>query len=370
MYKTIGILTGGGDAPGLNAVIRSVVTTATGQYGIKVVGIEDGFEGLLGETRTRTLNLADVRGLLPRGGTILGTRNRGRFVEISAEGTTSKPEAVYREAVQNLERLGIEALIVLGGEGTLGIAVEFDKRGVPVVGVPKTIDNDLACTELTFGFITALDIATDALDRLHTTAESHDRVMILEVMGRHTGWIALHAGIAGGADVILIPEIPFTMESVAERIRMRDQAGYNFSIVVVAEGAKESGRELIYQDKGDTQHAPRLGGIGAYCQRCLEELTGKEARCVVLGHLQRGGRPNAFDRMLATNYGSCAVRALVENRHGVMVALQAGDVITVPIDQAIANTKTVPSDGQLVRTARDTGISFGAPDEAKYHRLH
>ena len=275
--------------------------------------------------------------------------------------SASKPAAVYKEAVDNLNRLGIEALVVLGGEGTLGIAQEFDKLGIPVVGVPKTIDNDLACTELTFGFITALDIATDALDRLHTTAESHERVMILEVMGRHTGWIALHSGIAGGADVILIPEIPFTMQSVADRIRARDAAGSNFSIIVAAEGALETGHELIYQDKGDRQHAPRLGGIGAYCQRCLEELTGKETRCVVLGHLQRGGRPNAFDRMLATNYGSCAVRAVVDGKRGVMVALQAGDVITVPICQAIANVKTVPADGQLVRTARDTGISFGAP---------
>ncbi len=368
MYKTIGILTGGGDAPGLNAVIRAVVTTATGQYGMKVIGIEDGFEGLLGETQTRQLTSADVRGLLPRGGTILGTRNRGKFVEISAEGKTSKPEAVYKEAVENLARLEIDALVVLGGEGTLGIAMEFGRMGVPVVGVPKTIDNDLACTELTFGFITALDIATDALDRLHTTAESHERVMILEVMGRHTGWIALHSGLAGGADVILIPEIPFTMQSVADRIRARDEAGSNFSIIVAAEGAREAGHELIYQDKGDRQHAPRLGGIGSYCQKCLEALTGKETRCVVLGHLQRGGRPNAFDRMLATNYGSCAVRALVEGKRGVMVALQAGDVITVPIGQAVANIKTVPADGQLVRTARDTGISFGAADEAKYHR--
>ncbi len=367
MYKTIGILTGGGDAPGLNAVIRAVVTTATGQYGMKVIGIEDGFEGLLGETQTRQLTTADVRGLLPRGGTILGTRNRGKFVEISAEGSTTKPAAVYKEAVDNLARLEIDALVVLGGEGTLGIAMEFNGLGVPVVGVPKTIDNDLACTELTFGFITALDIATDALDRLHTTAESHERVMILEVMGRHTGWIALHSGLAGGADVILIPEIPFTMQSVADRIRARDEAGSNFSIIVAAEGARETGHELIYQDKGDRQHAPRLGGIGSHCQRSLEELTGKETRCVVLGHLQRGGRPNAFDRMLATNYGSCAVRAVVEGKRGVMVALQAGDVITVPIIQAIANIKTVPADGQLVRTARDTGISFGAANEAKYH---
>lgn len=367
MYKTIGILTGGGDAPGLNAVIRAVVTTATG-HGLKVIGIEDGFEGLLGETHTRRLAASDVRGLLPRGGTILGTRNRGRFVERNAEGRSTKPQAIYDEAVANLERLGIDALIVLGGEGTLAIAADFDRMGIPVVGVPKTIDNDLACTELTFGFITAMDFATDALDRLHTTAESHERVMILEVMGRNTGWIALHCGLAGGADVILIPEIPFTMQSVAERIRERDAAGSNFSIVVAAEGAIETGHDLIYQDKGDQEHAPRLGGIGAYCRYELEALTGKETRCVVLGHLQRGGRPNAFDRMLATNYGSCAVRALLEGKRGVMVALQAGDVITVPISEAIANVKTVPAIGQLVRTARDTGISFGAPDEAQYHR--
>ncbi|HEY6230054.1 MAG TPA: ATP-dependent 6-phosphofructokinase [Pyrinomonadaceae bacterium] len=367
MHQTIGILTGGGDAPGLNAVIRAVVTTATGQYGLKVVGIEDGFEGLLGQTQTRPLTAADVRGLLPRGGTILGTRNRGRFVQRDEHGVASKQRSVYDEAVANLKRLQIDALIVLGGEGTLEIAAQFDRLGVAVVGVPKTIDNDLACTELTFGFITALDIATDALDRLHTTAESHERVMILEVMGRNTGWIALHSGIAGGADVILIPEIPFTMQSVADRIRARDAAGSNFSIVVAAEGAIETGHDLIYQDKGDPHHAPRLGGIGGYCQRELEALTGKETRCVVLGHLQRGGRPNAFDRMLATNYGSCAVRAVVEGKRGVMVALQAGDVITVPISDAIANVKTVPANGQLIRTARDTGISFGAPDEAMYH---
>jgi phosphofructokinase-like protein len=368
MYQTIGILTGGGDAPGLNAVIRAVVKTAICEYGMRVIGIEDGFEGLLGTTRTRELTQADVRGLLPRGGTILGTRNRGKFGEHSAEGVLVKPEAAYKEAAANLSALGIEGLIVLGGEGTLAIAAEFGRLGIPVVGVPKTIDNDLACTELTFGFVTALDIATEALDRLHTTAESHDRVMILEVMGRDTGWIALHSGIAGGADVILIPEIPFTMESVAEKIRSRDEAGSNFSIIVVAEGATEAGHERIYQDKGDIYHAARLGGIGVYCRTELEQLTGKETRCVVLGHLQRGGRPNAFDRMLATNYGACAVRALTEGKRGVMVALQAADVVTVPISEAIANIKTVPPTGQLVRTARDTGISFGAPEEASYHK--
>jgi 6-phosphofructokinase 1 len=368
MYGTIGIVTGGGDAPGLNAVIRAVVKTATCEHGMRVIGVEDGFEGLLGATRTRLLSPGDVRGLLPRGGTILGTRNRGRFVERTPDGSATTSVSVYEEALSNMKVLGIDALVVLGGEGTLTIAAEFDRVGIPVCGVPKTIDNDLACTELTFGFVTALDIATEALDRLHTTAESHDRVMILEVMGRHAGWIALHSGIAGGADVILIPEIPFSIEAVAEKVRSRDLSGSNFSIIVVAEGAEEIGHELIYQDKGDLLHAPRLGGIGPHCQRELQSLTGRETRCVVLGHLQRGGRPNAFDRMLATNFGSCAVRALANGEKGVMVALQAGDVVTVPLSEAIANTKTVPPNGQLIRTARDTGISFGSPDEASYHK--
>ncbi|HZJ45838.1 MAG TPA: ATP-dependent 6-phosphofructokinase [Pyrinomonadaceae bacterium] len=368
MIGTIGILTGGGDAPGLNAVIRAVVKTATCEHGMRVIGIEDGFEGLLGATQTRLLLPGDVRGLLPRGGTVLGTRNHGNFEERMKDGVPMSVEGVYQEAISNMKVLGIDALVVLGGEGTLGIAAEFDQRGIPVCGVPKTIDNDLACTELTFGFVTALDIATEALDRLHTTAESHDRVMILEVMGRHAGWIALHSGIAGGADVILIPEIPFSREAVAEKIKARETAGSNFSIIVVAEGAVEIGHELIYQDRGDAHHAPRLGGIGVHLQRDLEQLTGRETRCVVLGHLQRGGRPNAFDRMLATNFGSCAVRALSQGERGVMVALQAGDVVSVPLTEAIKNIKTVPPNGQLVRTARDTGISFGSPDEANYHK--
>jgi 6-phosphofructokinase 1 len=366
MIRTIGLLTGGGDAPGLNAVIRAVVKTAAAEYNLRVVGVEDGFEGLLGATHTRPLAPADVRGLLPRGGTILGTRNRGQFV-LRDDAGSHTPEATYKEAIANLQRLGIDALIVVGGEGSLGIAVEFDKRGVPVVGVPKTIDNDLGCTELTFGFITALDTATEALDRLHTTAASHDRVMVLEVMGRHTGWIALHSGLAGGADVILIPEIPFTLESIAHKIQERDVCDSQFSIVVAAEGAKIAGGVEVYQDPGDSEHAPRLGGIGNHVAAEIEKLTGKEARCVVLGHLQRGGTPNAFDRMLATNYGSCAVRALMRGEHGKMVALHAADIITVPLAIACANIKTVPTDSQLVRTARDVGISFGAPDEAKYH---
>jgi 6-phosphofructokinase 1 len=272
--------------------------------------------------------------------------------------------------LRNLARLGIEALVVLGGEGTLGIAAEFDRRGFPIVGVPKTIDNDLAATELTFGFVTALDIATEALDRLHTTADSHDRVMILEVMGRHAGWIALNSGIAGGADVILIPEIPFSIESVAAKVLERERTGSQFSIIVAAEGAQEMGRDLIYQEKGSAVREARLGGVGNYLREELERLTGKETRCVVLGHLQRGGTPNAFDRLLATNFGACAVRALAQGERGVMVALQSGEVRTVSLSDAVVKIKTVPPDGQLVRTARDTGISFGAADETMHHEKH
>jgi 6-phosphofructokinase 1 len=365
--KTIGLITGGGDAPGLNAVIRAVVKTAVGCYGLKIIGVEDGFEGLLGETHARELKPADVRGLLPRGGTILGTRNRGRFVVHGEDGAASKTETSYREAMENLVWLGIDGLLVLGGEGSLTIAAEFDRLGVPVIGVPKTIDNDLACTELTFGFVTALDIATEALDRLHTTAASHDRVMVLEVMGRHAGWIALHSGISGGADVILIPEIPFTSQSVAEKVLERERCDSQFTIIVVAEGARETGGGEIYVDEGAADHAPRLGGMGHHVAREVERLTGKESRCVVLGHLQRGGSPNAFDRMLASNYGAAAVHALMRGERGRMVALRAADVITVPLSKAVVNIKTVPTDSQLVRTARDLGISFGAPDEASHH---
>ena len=257
---------------------------------------------------------------------------------------------------------------MLGCEGTLEIAAEFDRLGFPVVGVPKTIDNDLACTELTFGFSTALEIATEALDRLHTTAESHDRVMILEVMGRHVGWIALHAGIAGGADCILIPEIPFSLETVAQKVRERDKCDSQFSIIVVAEGASEAGGAEFYLKSGDAQHSARLGGIGNHLRDRLEHLTGKESRVVVLGHLQRGGQPNSFDRMLATTFGACAVRAMANGERGVMVALQAANIVTVPLAKATTCIKRVPPDGQLVRTARDVGISFGAPDEARYHQ--
>lgn len=360
MYKQIGILTGGGDAPGLNAAIRAVVRTAIGKFEMKCVGIEDSFEGILGEPHTVTLTQKSVSGILPRGGTILGTRNRGSFVKM-INGKPSFPEMPIGEALANLDILGIEALVVVGGEGTLAIAEQFHKRDFPVIGVPKTIDNDLAATELTFGFMTAIDIATEALDRLHTTAASHDRVMILEVMGRNTGWIALHAGLAGSADIILIPEIPFSFEAVVQKVLARERSGSRFTNIVVAEGAKEAGKGEIYSDAQKL----RLGGIGDHVRRRIEELTGKESRCVVLGHLQRGGSPNAFDRMLGTNFGACAVRALAAGETGKMVALQAGTITTVPLSEACANIKTVPIDGQLVRTARDIGISFAAAEEAK-----
>jgi 6-phosphofructokinase 1 len=366
--KTIGIVTGGGDAPGLNAVIRAAVKTAVGEFGLRVVGIEDSFEGLLGEARGRELTAADVRGLLPRGGTILGTRNRGSFVVRQKDGSTMIPDEVYQEAIDNLGRLGIDALVAVGGEGTLAIAYEFHHRGVPIAAVPKTIDNDLAATELTFGFMTALDIATEALDRLHTTAESHDRIMVLEVMGRHAGWIALHSGVSGGADVILIPEIPFSVGQVAKKISERETCGSQFSIIVAAEGAMEVEGDVMYLDSGDRQGAARLGGIGHHLAAELSERTGKEARCVVLGHLQRGGSPNAFDRMLATNFGAAAVRALARGKNGVMVSLQAANIRTVPLEEAVSQLKTVPPESQLVRTARDVGISFGAPDEDSFHQ--
>jgi 6-phosphofructokinase 1 len=355
MSKRIGVLTGGGDAPGLNAVIRAVVKTATRVYGWTVVGIEDGFDGLLGDTQTRPLGPSDVRGLLPRGGTILGSVNRGRFSVREVDGKVIKDDpAAYDEARRNFERLGLEALIVIGGEGSQRIGYELWLGGVPVVGVPKTIDNDLLGTDLTFGFDTALDIATEAIDRLHTTAESHDRVIIVEVMGRHVGWIALQSGIAGGADVILIPEIPFRIEKVAEKVNEREIQGHRFSIIVVSEGAKPEGGPEIYQTTG------RLGGIAARISDDLYRLTAKEIRVVVLGHLQRGGTPTAFDRMLASCYGSAAVRAIANERFGQMVAWSANQIVTVSLENCVKAIKTVPPDHYLISTARDLSISFGS----------
>jgi ATP-dependent phosphofructokinase / diphosphate-dependent phosphofructokinase len=355
--KTIGVLTGGGDAPGLNAVIRAVVKTAENIYGWSVVGISDGFEGLVGESRTRILTSDDVRGLLPRGGTILGTVNRGKFASRQESNTGDK--SVYEEVLQNVLKLGLEALVVIGGEGSLRTAYEFSRLGLPIVGVPKTIDNDVFGTELTFGFDTAINIATEAIDRLHTTAESHGRVLLVEVMGRNAGWIALNAGVAGGADVILIPEIPFSTEKIAAKIKRREDAGRRFSLAVVAEGAIAAGGECVYLETSRFDRPKRLGGIGEVVAEHLSQLTGKDSRVVVLGHLQRGGTPTAFDRMLASSYGSSAVRAIADGRLGEMIAWTGSELRTIPLERCVDRIKTVPLDHHLIQVARDLSISFG-----------
>ena len=353
--KQIGVLTGGGDAPGLNAVLRAVVKTATNIYGWNVVGIEDGFEGLIGETLTRPLNPGDVRGLLPRGGTILGTVSRGHF---ATQAAGERDESVYQEAIRNCERLQLDALIVIGGEGSQRTAYDFSQMGLPVVGVPKTIDNDLVGTDMTFGFDTAMEFATQAIDRLHTTAESHDRVMVVEVMGRDVGWIALQAGVAGGADVILIPEIPFFIEKAAATIAKRDACGAHFSIVVAAEGAHPAGGAQVYQDSGEPNRARRLGGVAERVCDGIARLTGKESRAVVLGHLQRGGRPTPLDRALASAYGSAAVRAIAKGKFGHMVALRNNEIVTVPLEECVMSIKCVPANHFLIGVARDLSISF------------
>jgi len=360
--RKIGVLTGGGDAPGLNAVIRAVVKTAVRVYGWSVTGIVEGFEGLLGDTKNRSLGLDEVRGILPRGGTILGTVNRGHFASRD-EGLAPQDDPVYKEALRNFKHLGLDALIAIGGEGTLRTAYEFSCLGAPIVGVPKTIDNDVIGTDLTFGFDTALDIATEAIDRLHTTAESHGRVLVVEGMGRHVGWIALQSGLAGGADVILIPEIPFDIQRVADKILERDRQGRRFSIVVVSEGARPAGGHEIYQDPGGIGHQARLGGIAAIVAQDIERLTGKESRVVVLGHLQRGGSPTSFDRVLASCYGSAAVRAIADGNLGHMVAWTCNQLTTAPLNVCVSAVKSVSPDQYLLRVARDLGISFGCEED-------
>jgi phosphofructokinase-like protein len=355
--KRIGILTGGGDAPGLNAVIRAVVKSASSS-GIECVGLEDSFDGLIYPERSRTLTLKDVTGILRIGGTILGTTNKGNPFVYPID-TADGPVDYSERVITNFKKMGLDALVVIGGDGTLAIANDFYKRGIPIVGVPKTIDNDIAATTMTFGFDTAVAFATDALDRLHTTAESHHRIMVAEVMGRYAGWIALYAGIGGGADVVLIPEIPFKPGKVAERILERERYGARFSIVVVAEGAHEVDGERAILAAGTPDRAERLGGMGEYVSRQLERLTGKESRHVVLGHLQRGGAPLAYDRVLATRFGSFAVELLVRGEYGVMTALQSPDIVAVPFAEIVGRTRNVPVDGDVVRTARHVGICFG-----------
>jgi len=356
----IGILTGGGDAPGLNAVIRSVVKAA-GQSGIEVVGFEQGYEGLLPPAAYRVLNDANTRGIHHLGGTILGATNRGRFGATAGQGGKRRiASKVLEDARASCEALDIRGLVCIGGDGSLRIAQQLFLAGVPVVGVPKTIDNDLEATAISFGFDSAVAFATEALDRLHPTAAAHQRVMVVEVMGRHTGWIAVHAGIAGGADVILIPEIPWSFDGIVRKIRERERSGRPFALIVAAEGARLPDGALVAKATGAGGFGKvRLGGIGQLVAEEAQRLTRRESRSVVLGHLQRGGPPTTFDRVLATRLGVHAVRLIQQGRFGRMVASQPPTTTDVPIVNAINRLRTVPPDGDLVGAARALGISFG-----------
>ncbi|HEY7501260.1 MAG TPA: ATP-dependent 6-phosphofructokinase [Vicinamibacterales bacterium] len=352
----IGILTGGGDAPGLNAAIRAVVKAAANQ-GCETIGLEDSFVGLIEPNRWRRLSPSDVTGILRRGGTILGTTNRRNPLAYpTGNGGT---QDCSERCLQTFRDLGLGALVVIGGDGTLAIAYEFHKRGLPLVGVPKTIDNDIVETTDTFGFDSAVTFAEEAIDRLHASAEAHHRVMVVEVMGRYSGWIALHAGVAGGADAILIPEIAFDLEKVARHIAAREQLGARFSIVVAAEGARPVGGDYVFQQSGPVTTAARLGGIGAQVATELERLTGKETRSVVLGHLQRGGAPTAFDRVLATRLGARAVELVLAREFGTMAAFHPPDVVAVPLEKVVNRVRTVPADSDLLRAARAMHIVFG-----------
>jgi phosphofructokinase-like protein len=357
--NTIGVANGGGDAPGLNAVIRGVVKTAIGRFGWRVIGVCNGFDGLIWTDRCMPLSWDMVSGILPRGGTILGTTSRGnpfayKRVEHGAETTTDYSAL----CLENARRMGLDALVVIGGDGTLRIARDFARHGMNVAGVPKTIDNDLSSTEITFGFDTALHVATEAIDRLHTTAESHHRVMLIEVMGRDTGWIALHAGIAGGADIILIPEIPFRFEAICNAVRKREERGKTFSLIVVAEGVP-----LPEKDPAG-KPIPRVGpgNVSNTIAFTLREMLQKEIRVTVLGHVQRGGSPSPFDRILATRFGVAATELVSNGEFGRMVCLRAGKIESVPLEEAVAKTKFVDPQGELVRVARSVGTAFG--DEA------
>lgn len=356
----IAISTGGGDAPGLNAVIRAAVLSAINR-GWEVLGIKRGYAGLMGEDEVVPLTAVSVRGIAHLGGTILRTTNRGNPFHYPIRRADGTMEEMDRsdELLARARDLGIDAIITIGGDGSLRIAQQLFERGMKIVGVPKTIDNDVSGTITTFGFDTAVSTAIDAIDKLHTTAESHDRVIVMEVMGRHAGFIALYSGLAGTADVILIPEIPYDIGAVCEKILARDRAGRHFSIVVVAEGAFPiGGHESVLGDALPGQE-PRLGGIADKIARQIQECTGKECRSLVLGHLQRGGMPTGYDRLLAARFGGAAVRAIAEGRFGYMVALQSPHIVTIPFSEALAQPKRVDPNHDVVMTARATGISFG-----------
>lgn len=354
----IGILNSGGDCPGLNAVIHGVVGAAT-QLGWEVIGFRDGFEGLLPPGDFRVLKPEDTTGILKLGGTILGTTNKGHFAAKVGKGDIAEvPADIVAKAKKTLDQLEIGALVIVGGDGSLTTGLQLYREGWPVIGVPKTIDNDLQATAMTFGFDSAVSTVVDGLDRLHTTADSHKRVMVLEVMGRHAGWIALWGGIAGGADAILLPEIPFDLEKVAEHIRGRDAQGRHSSLIVVAEGAKLPDGDIVtIADNAGGE--VRLGGVGDVVAKRLEQLTGKETRSCTLGHLQRGGAPTALDRILGTRFGVMAVKLASEGRFGRMVSYQSYHVDSVPIEEAVHQLRLVTPDGEMVKAAKAVGICLG-----------
>ncbi|MGH7578244.1 MAG: 6-phosphofructokinase [Longimicrobiales bacterium] len=358
--RRIAINTGGGDAPGLNAVIRAVVLSSM-QHGWEVYGIRRGYGALLGEDAITRLDRQAVRGITHLGGTILGTTNRGDPFAWPTTDASGKRIAVDRsaEVVSAFREHGFDALIAIGGDGSLHIAQRLCALGLPVVGVPKTIDNDLAVTQVTFGFHTAVQTASDALDKLHSTAESHERVMVVEVMGRHTGWIALHSGLSATADVILIPEIPYRLDRICDKVHDRYRSGNRFAIVVAAEGSRAvEGAASIVEARAPGQEA-RYGGIAERLAREIADQTGYETRALVLGHLQRGGTPTAYDRLIALRFGAAAVRCVLERQFGTMVALEPPEIRAVPLGEAVAQLKRVPIDSDTVQTARDLGISFG-----------
>jgi len=359
--RRIGILTGGGDCPGLNAVIRAVAKTAQGIYGIEVIGILDGYWGLVSEG-FRVLRNEDVSGILNLGGTILGTSRVDPFKEAFELGRLSSPAEDWDYVKGVLNRHSIQGIVAVGGEGTLRVAVRAARAGIPIVGVPKTIDNDVGETDVTFGFDSAVSIVMDALDRLHTTAMSHHRAMVVEVMGRTAGWLALYAGVAGGGDVLLLPEFPYHEEIVFERVRERSRSGKRFSIIVASEGAKAAGGAVICSDKDDGGGRKILGGIGKFLADRIEAATGIETRETVLGYLQRGGSPTAYDRVLATEFGHSVVELLIAGKTGEMVALKGDRIVSVPIEKAVSEIKLVPREHPLVDAALSVGTCFGVPE--------
>jgi 6-phosphofructokinase 1 len=368
----IGILTGGGDCPGLNSVIRAVTKCAIVDFGLEVYGIYDSFDGLIGQPRTKRLRMDDVKGLLFRGGTILGSTNKGDpFAYRKVVSGKVIEEDHSDEVVENVERLGLDALVVIGGDGTMAVADRFvERKRLPMVGVPKTIDNDIAGTDRTFGFDTAVAIATEAIDRLQTTASSHHRTLVVETMGRNAGWIALESGLAGGADVILIPEIPFTVEAVAAAINEREHYGRRSTIVCAAEGAKPAGgNQFVEKTIIDSAEPIRLGGIARWLCDQLEGRVRAECRAIVLGHIQRGGTPTANDRVLCTRFGVEAVHAIMRNESGSMVVIRDNAVGTIPIGEVAGRQRTIDPGSDIIRAARATAVSFGneagAPEETK-----